>query len=431
MIGVLSRMTPEDPTRAAPGSRPLAGRRVLLAVTGSIAAYKAVLLFRLLQKAGAELEVLLTEAGARFVGAATFRGLGAEVHTDMFSAPGELHVSLGERIDLLVVAPTTADTLARLREGRGNDLLTATVLCSRADVVLVPAMHPRMWAASAVRENVAALSARGVHVVGPVEGEVASGDVGLGRMAEPQQVLTALAELVATRAALRGKHIVVTAGPTSEPIDPVRALTNVSSGKMGFAIAAEAARRGARVTLIAGPVGLPTPAFVTRKDVGTALQMREALWQALGEDLNGADALVMSAAVADYRPKQPSTHKLKRDGRPLQLELVPNPDLLAEIGAARGRPGPLLVGFALETGTDDELVARGRQKLQAKGVDLIVANHAAESLGRDDNRVLFVSEREHQALPRLTKAEVSHRLLEWMVSRLLETRGTAPVGGNP
>jgi phosphopantothenoylcysteine decarboxylase/phosphopantothenate--cysteine ligase len=404
---------------------------VLLAVTGSIAAYKAVLLFRLLQKAGAELEVLLTEAGERFVGAATFRGLGAEVHTDMFSAPGELHVALGERTDAIVVAPATADTLARLRAGRGNDLLTATVLCSRADLVLVPAMHPRMWSAAAVQENVAALSGRGAHFVGPVEGEVASGDVGLGRMAEPEHVVTALVERSSLGRALLGRHFVVTAGPTSEPLDPVRALTNVSSGKMGFAIASEAARRGARVTLIAGPVSLTTPPGVTRLDVGTALQMRDALWQTLGEDLASADALVMSAAVADYRPKEVSPHKLKRDGDGRLLELVPNPDLLAEVGAARRLPNPLLVGFALETGTDDELIARGRQKLRDKRVDLVVANHAAESLGRDDNRVSFVSEEEHVALPRLTKPEVARRLVDWLAVRLTRLEG-APAGeGEP
>lgn len=400
----------------APGS--LVGQRILLAVTGSIAAYKAVLLFRLLQKAGAELEVLLTESATRFVGAATFRGLGATVHTDMFSAPGELHVALGQRVDLLLVAPATADALARLRLGRADDLLTATALCLRGRLMLAPAMHPRMWHAPAVQENVTILQQRGAELIGPVTGEVASGDVGMGRMAEPERIVDAVAQGVATDVSLAGQHLVVTAGPTSEPIDPVRFLTNSSSGKMGFAIAAQAARRGARVTLIAGPVSQPTPPGVTRIDVGTTLEMRRALWSALGDDLSGADALVMSAAVADYRPRETAEHKLKRDGHSLQLELVPNPDLLAEIGAARTGLRPLLVGFALETGDDASLAAQARDKLERKGVDLVVANAAQESLGRDDNRVLLVTDVETTPLPTLPKDAVARQIIDWLRARL-------------
>lgn len=402
------------------GSKPLLHRRIVLGVTGSIAAYKAVLLLRLLQDAGAEVEVLLTESGARFVGAATFRGLGATVHTDMFDAPGELHVELGRRADAVLIAPATADVLARLRQGRADDLLTATVLCSHGLVTVAPAMHPRMWLSPAVQENVEVLSGRGIECIGPASGRVASGDVGLGRLSEPEDILAELIARLGARRALAGRHIVVTAGPTSEPIDPVRSLTNISSGKMGFAIAAEAVRRGARVTLIAGPVSLPTPFGVSRLDVRSALDMKQALWSALGSDLGSADALVMSAAVADYRPRETSGKKLKRDGRTLSLELVPNPDILAEIGAARLRPRPVLVGFALETASDDELVARGRDKLSAKRVDLIVANQAAESLGRDDNRVFLVTSDEALSLPRASKRRVAAQLLDWLSARLTD-----------
>ncbi len=409
----------------APSRGALSGRRVLLAVTGSIAAYKAVLLLRLLKKAGADVEVVLTNAARRFVGAATFSGLGAPVHEDMFSAPGELHVSLGQRADVLLIAPATADVLARLRQGRADDLLTATALCLRGRLMLAPAMHPTMWHAAAVQENVSLLQERGAELIGPVAGEVASGDSGMGRMAEPEQIVAALTRTLRSDAHLEGRHVVVTAGPTREPIDPVRFLTNTSSGKMGFAIAAEAARQGARVTLIAGPVHLSTPAGVDRLDVRTTEEMRRALWSVLGDDLQGADALVMCAAVADYRPRTTAEQKLKR-GSELQLELVPNPDLLAEIGAARRGTTPALTGFALETGDDKALVAAARGKLQRKKVDLVVANAAAESLGRDDNRVLLVTDVETTPLPTLPKEAIAQRLIEWMSARL--SAPAAPTG---
>lgn len=415
-------MTPNEPDVDLPPEQPpdfpLRNRRIVLGVTGSIAAYKAVLLLRLLQDAGAEVDVILTEAGARFVGPATFRGLGAAVHTDMFGGDGELHVDLGGRADALIIAPATADTLARLRQGRADDLLTATVLCAHGLVAVAPAMHPRMWVDPAVQENVAILSARGIECIGPASGRVASGDVGPGRLSEPAQILRELIGRLRTRHALAGRHVVVTAGPTSERIDPVRALTNVSSGKMGFAIAAEAALRGARVTLIAGPVALPTPRGVARVDVGAALDMKQALWSALGSDLESADALIMSAAVADYRPRETFAEKLKRHGHGLSLELVPNPDLLAEIGAARRGSSPVLVGFALETTDGEELVARARQKLAAKGVDLVVANRAADSLGRDDNRVSLVTSDAAESVPLSSKRQIAVHLLDWLGARL-------------
>jgi phosphopantothenoylcysteine decarboxylase/phosphopantothenate--cysteine ligase len=408
---------------AAQPTAPLAGKVVVLGVTASIAAYKAAMLLRLLRKAGATVHVILSESAKRFVGESTFRGLGAEVHTDMWSAPGELHVELGARADAVLVAPATADVLSRLAQGRADDLLTATVLCRRGPLVLAPAMHPRMWHDAAVAHNVTVLAERGATFIGPVEGEVASGDVGLGRLAEPEHIARDLAELIApgtmaVTSALAGRHVVVSAGPTAEPLDPVRSLTNVSSGKMGFAIAAALRARGARVTLVAGPVTQPTPQGVARVDVGSALEMRQALWTALGADLEDADALVMAAAVADYRPKARSSAKLKRSSDDLTLELVPNPDLLAEIGHARKAKSPVLVGFALETAEDEELVQHARKKLVSKRIDLVVANRAEESLGRDDNRVFLVSAVDCKPIPRDTKAALAEHIVDFVAGRL-------------
>jgi phosphopantothenoylcysteine decarboxylase/phosphopantothenate--cysteine ligase len=410
---------------ALQAARPLAGKVVVLGVTASIAAYKAALLLRLLRKAGATVHVILSESAKRFVGESTFRGLGAEVHTDMWSAPGELHVELGARADAVLVAPATADVLSRLAQGRADDLLTATVLCRCGPLVLAPAMHPRMWNDAAVAHNAALLAERGATFIGPVEGEVASGDVGIGRMAEPEHIAQALAELLAPGTAaltseLTGRHVVVSAGPTAEPLDPVRSLTNVSSGKMGFAVAAALRARGARVTLVAGPVTQPTPQGVDRVDVGSALEMRQALWTALGPELEDADALVMAAAVADYRPKARSNSKLKRSLDDLTLELVPNPDLLAEIGHARKAKHPVLVGFALETAEDEELVQHARRKLVSKRIDLVVANRAEESLGRDDNRVFLVSAIDCKPIARDSKAALAEHIVDFVAARLTE-----------
>src|SRR6478752_7082801 len=374
----------------------LRGKRITLCVTGSVAAYKAVVLLRALKQEGAEVEVVLTESGAQFVGAATFAGLtGRAPHTSMFGegVAGELHVSLGRSSDLILIAPATADSLARLAQGRADDLVSATALCARCPVLVAPAMHPSMWAHPATQRNVQTLVAdQCVGFVGPVEGEVASGDVGVGRLAEPETILLFVIAQLGS-GSLRGRHIVVSAGPTAEDIDPVRFISNRSSGKMGFALAERAAAHGARVTLIAGPVSLPTPAGVARVDVRSALAMRGALWQALKPDLSGADALIMTAAVADYRPAETHASKLKRGKAAIGLELVPNEDLLAEIGAARKAEYPVLVGFALETETDERLVSAGRHKLAKKRVDLIVANHPDSSIGRESISGSLVSVR--------------------------------------
>jgi phosphopantothenoylcysteine decarboxylase/phosphopantothenate--cysteine ligase len=400
----------------------LRGKRITLCVTGSVAAYKAAILLRLLKQENATIEVVLTESGAQFIGPATFAGLlGRAPHTSMFGdLGGELHVSLAQNSDLVLIAPASADSLARLAQGRADDLLAATALCARCPILVAPAMHPSMWSHPATQRNVETLrSDQRVGFVGPVEGEVASGDVGVGRLAEPETILSFVIAQLGS-GSLRGRHIVVTAGPTAEDIDPVRFISNRSSGRMGFALAERAAAHGAKVTLVAGPVSLPTPAGVTRVDVRSALAMRGALWQALKPDLSGADALIMTAAVADYRPAETHASKLKRGAAAIGLELVPNQDLLAEIGAARKAERPVLVGFALETETDDRLIFAARGKLAKKRVDLIVANHPDASIGRDSISGSFVSVREAVPFGPASKRDAADRILDFVVTELLK-----------
>jgi phosphopantothenoylcysteine decarboxylase / phosphopantothenate---cysteine ligase len=410
-----------EPQNERASSGRLRGKRITLCVTGSVAAYKSVLLLRLLKQEGAELEVVLSHGATQFVGAATFAGLlGRAPHGSMFAEglAGELHVELAKRSDLLLIAPITADMLARLAQGRADDLATATALCAACPILVAPAMHPKMWVHPATQRNVQTLVAdQRVGFVGPVEGEVASGDVGAGRMAEPDTIVSFVVAQLSS-GSLRGRHIVVSAGPTAEDIDPVRFISNRSSGKMGFALAERAAAHGARVTLVAGPVALPTPAGVTRVDVRSALAMRGALWQALKPDLSGADALIMTAAVADYRPAETHASKLRRGETSIGLELVPNSDLLAEIGAARKSVRPVLVGFALETETDERLVAAARQKLAKKRVDLVFANHPDTSIGRDNISGSLVSVREARPLGPLPKRDAADRILDFVVAEL-------------
>jgi phosphopantothenoylcysteine decarboxylase/phosphopantothenate--cysteine ligase len=374
-------------------------------VTGSIAAYKAVELARLLVKAGAKVLPVMTASAARFVGPVTLAGIcGAPVAMDMWdpSFAGEMHVDLARRADLVAIVPATADVLARLAGGRADDLVTALALCARGPVLAAPAMHPRMWDHPATRRNVAELAAQGrVTLVGPVRGEVASGEEGTGRMAEPASIASAAAELLNAAGRdlrdLAGFRVVVTAGPTLEDLDPVRFLGNRSSGKMGFALAARAAARGAEVTLVTGPVALATPPGVRRVDVRSALDMRAALWSVLLPDLSGADALIMAAAVADHRPAEVATTKIKKSDASPSIALVKNPDLLAEIGAARAagaevsRKRPVLVGFAVETAGGEALVAYARRKLEEKQVDMVVCNEARDSFGKDESRIGFVT----------------------------------------
>jgi phosphopantothenoylcysteine decarboxylase / phosphopantothenate---cysteine ligase len=403
---------------------PLSGKTVALCVTGSIAAYKAVELARLIVKAGAKVLPVMTASAARFVGPLTLAGItGESVATDMWdpTVAGEIHVQLAARADLVAIVPATADVLARLAHGRADDLVTALALSARGPVLAAPAMHPRMWEHPATRRNVAELEAqRRVALVGPVAGEVASGDVGLGRMAEPDAVYAAIVTALSRRD-LAGLRIVVTAGPTLEDIDPVRFLGNRSSGKMGFAVAERAAARGADVTLVAGPVSLPTPHGVRRTDVRGAVSMRQVLWQALGLDLSRADALVMAAAVADHRPAEPSASKIKKSDERITIDLVKNPDLLAEVGAARAGKRPVLVGFAVETEGGEGLVAYAKRKLAQKKVDFVVANEANDSFGREENRATFVEARDVRPLPTMTKLSLADVVLD-RVRELLQAK---------
>ena len=387
---------------------------IALAVTGSIAAYKAVEVARLLLKSGATVLPLMTASATRFVGPVTLSGLcGEAVAMDMWDPtfPGELHVSIADRADALVIVPATADLLARLATGRADDLVTATALCARGPVVVAPAMHPRMWQHPATQANVATLRDR-VRFVGPVHGPVASGDVGMGRLADPAAIVKAVLDAIAPRD-LAGKTVVVTAGPTFEPIDPVRFLGNRSSGQMGFAIAARAAARGARVMLVAGPVALATPPGVERHDVQTTAEMGAVLDQVLA----GADALVMAAAVADFRPSVASPTKLKKGApdEPTTIALARNPDLVGAIAARRTGALPKLVAFALETGTDAEVLAYATNKLTAKKVDLVVANAAHESLGKAENRIALVDAFGATPFVAASKTELADRILDRLV----------------
>ena len=395
---------------------PLAGRTIALAVTGSIAAYKSVEVARLLIKAGARVIPMMTASGAKFVGPVTLSGIcGEAVAIDMWDPAfsGELHVSIADRADAIVIVPATADLLARLASGRADDLVTALVLCARdVPVLAAPAMHPRMWSHPATQRSVDALAQqKRVTLVGPAFGLVASGDRGLGRMSEPAEIVRALEASFGPRD-LEGRRIVVTAGPTLEDLDPVRFLGNRSSGKMGFAIAERAAARGAEVTLVAGPVDRTTPNGVTRIDVRGALAMQAAINEVAGDDLAKIDALVMAAAVADYRPAETSATKIKKEGETSSIALVRNPDLLAAIGASRKGAHPVLVGFALETKTGQELVDYARGKLVAKKVDFVVANEASTALQGDDNRATIVRADGADVLPHMSKHALADVILD-------------------
>jgi phosphopantothenoylcysteine decarboxylase / phosphopantothenate---cysteine ligase len=396
----------------------LAGTRVLLGVTGGIAAYKAALLARLLVGQGATVDPVLTRGAEHFVGAATFEGItGRRVRGEVWEdVPAETHVALGRAADLAVIYPATANVLAKLAHGLADDLLTTTLLASTCPLLVAPAMHTEMWEHPATRDNVEVLRSRGVHVIGPATGPLMGGDEGPGRLEDPEVVLDVLLRLGPGARDLVGRTVVVTAGGTREPIDPVRFLGNRASGKMGFALAAEAARRGATTELVAGPTHLATPPGVTRHDVTTTLQMHDTVLKLAGE----ADVVVKAAAVADFRPAEAATSKLKKSAGVPHLELVRNPDILADLGASRppGQP-PLLVGFAAET---DDIERHGREKLQRKGADLLVVNDVSgpdAGFEVDTNQVLMLGRDGSRVEVALTsKAEVAARILDEVVARL-------------
>ncbi|MDP8916325.1 MAG: bifunctional phosphopantothenoylcysteine decarboxylase/phosphopantothenate--cysteine ligase CoaBC, partial [Pseudomonadota bacterium] len=379
---------PSPPPSAAP---PANGPRVLLIVGGGIAAYKALELVRLYRKAGIVVRVVLTKAGTEFVTPLSLSALAEDrVFTDLFSLTDEQemgHIELSRWADLLVVAPASANLMAKAANGLADDLASTVLLATDKPVLMAQAMNVRMWTHPGTARNLAALTADGVLFVGPEEGAMACGEFGPGRMSEPAVIFEATLAALAGPAArpLQGKRVLVTAGPTFEPIDPVRGLTNRSSGKQGYAVAQALAALGAEVTLVAGPTGLPTPPAVRRVSVTTALQMMEACRAALP-----VDAAVMVAAVADWRPDAPAPGKLKKDKGPPEIRLLPNPDILQTLS----QPGPerprLVVGFAAET---DALEAHARDKLARKGCDWIVANDVTRPgvLGGEENAVTLVT----------------------------------------
>jgi phosphopantothenoylcysteine decarboxylase/phosphopantothenate--cysteine ligase len=389
-------------------------RRVLLAVSGGIAAYKIPELVRQLKAAGHEVRCVLTRAALEFVSPLTLQTLSQQaVRSELFdpAEEGQIdHIALADWGEAVVVAPATANLLAKMATGIADDLVTTVLLATRAPVLVAPAMNVNMWRHPATQENVTRLRDRGVRLVGPESGELACGHEGVGRMAEPEAIRAAL-ELLLGRPSLVGERVVVTAGGTREPIDAVRAITNRSSGKMGFAVAAEAALRGAEVVLVAGPCALTTPPGVRRVDVETALEMREAVLAEFGS----ATAVVMAAAVGDFRPADPSARKIKKEDLPPgagpQLELVANPDILAEISRERG--DRVVVGFAAES---HDVVEAARRKLERKGCDLMVANDISRSdagFDTDENAVILVSPGgDTEELPLLSKTEVAARILD-------------------
>ncbi|TMK35966.1 MAG: bifunctional phosphopantothenoylcysteine decarboxylase/phosphopantothenate--cysteine ligase CoaBC [Actinobacteria bacterium] len=348
------------------------GRRVLLGVTGGIAAYKAALLARLLSDAGMDVTAVLTASATRFVGSDTFSALtGHRAHVSLWNTPGEIiHVRLAHQTDVAVVAPCTANMVAKLALGLADDLLTSTLLEYDGPLVLAPAMHSGMWGADVTQANVTTLSSRGVRFVGPVDGPLAHGDTGPGRMSEPAEIADVVFAALRPRD-LDGARVLVTAGPTHEPIDPVRFIGNRSSGKMGLAIAREATARGAAVTLVLGPTTIAPPPAMEVVHVETADEMRSAVIDRFA----AADVVVMAAAVADFRPKAPHESKMKKEAGIPDLMLEPTPDILAELGERR-RAGQFLVGFAAET---DDVEEAGRAKLRSKHLDALVAN----TVGRD------------------------------------------------
>ncbi|HZQ71538.1 MAG TPA: bifunctional phosphopantothenoylcysteine decarboxylase/phosphopantothenate--cysteine ligase CoaBC [Burkholderiales bacterium] len=389
----------------------LKGKRLLLGITGGIAAYKAAELVRLLVKAGADVRVVMTEAATRFITPVTLQALsGQAVWTDLWDprvADGMGHIELSRDRELILVAPASADFLAKLAGGLADDLLATLCVARRCPLMAAPAMNVEMWQNAATARNVETLRGDGVLLSGPESGGQACGEMGMGRMTEPAEILADVQFFFrrkTARGALQGKRVLVTAGPTEEPIDPVRVLTNRSSGKMGYAVAQAAQEAGAEVTLVSGPVALAAPAGVSRVNVRTAQQMFDAVKKAA----KAADVFISVAAVADYRAKRPASQKIKKaNGRPVSLELVENPDILAWV-AALPKP-PFCVGFAAES---QELEKHARAKREKKKVPLIVANLAQQALGSDENDITLFDARGRHPLGRGPKLELARKLVE-------------------
>ena len=392
----------------------LKGRKLVLGVTGGVAAYKAAELVRLLGKAGADVHVVLTEGGARFVTAVTFQALsGNRVWTDLWDPRMDnnmAHIDLTRDADAILISPATADVMAKLAHGLADDLLTTLCLARDCPLLVAPAMNRQMWEHLATQRNVAQLSADGVTLFGPAAGEQACGEVGLGRMLEPEDLCEAVIGFFQPRL-LAGRRVVMTAGPTFEAIDPVRGITNSSSGKMAYGLARACSQAGAEVTLVSGPVALPVPAGVRRVSVRSALEMREAVFAALP----GADVFIGVAAVADYRPATSAEHKIKKSGAELSITLTPNPDILADV-ANLPKP-PFCVGFAAESRDLDEY-AEGKRK--AKKLPLIVGNLVQDGLGGDDNLVVLYDDAGRHPLPRAPKPDLARAIVAHLAGLLPE-----------
>ena len=397
----------------------LANKTIVLGITGSIAAYKAADIASKLTQAGAKVEVVMTKSATKFIAPLTLRSItGRPVVTDMFELASEFsieHVALAEAADVVVIAPATANVIAKLAGGIADDELTCTVLATEAPVIVAPAMDVNMFQNPITQENLAKLKARGFTIVGPEHGWLASGKVGMGRLADTDKIIDAINKVLQRGRDLTGKRIVVTAGGTQEPIDPVRHIGNRSSGKMGYAIAEAARDRGAEVKLITAPTSLLKPAGMEVVPVVTATQMKAAVAKAVA----GADALIMAAAVTDYQPKSVAKAKIKKETPTLTLELLRTPDILTEV---KGKF--LKVGFAAES---ENIVANARQKLDKKQLDLIVANDITDpgsGFGADTNKVTLIDKQgEVEALPLMTKREVADRILDKVIELLARKAG--------
>jgi phosphopantothenoylcysteine decarboxylase/phosphopantothenate--cysteine ligase len=410
--------------------------RIALGVSGGIAAYKAAEIVRLLQDRGVRVQVVMSEAAQAFVRPLTFAALsGEKVITGLFAAGAEQpnldsaveHISVAQSIDALLVAPATADVLAKFAQGIANDFLSTLYLATKAPVIVAPAMNVNMWEHPATRSNLEILRQRGIHIVEPDSGYLACGMIGAGRLAEPEDIVAATLERLGVMQDLAGETVLITAGPTHEPVDPVRYIGNRSSGKMGYALAEAALRRGANVILVSGPTALTPPSAAETILVETAHQMRTAVldrWERAG-------VIIMAAAVADYHVKNASTEKIKRSG-PIELQLEPNPDILADLGSLRhatGKRTPLLIGFAAET---DNLLENARAKLTKKRADAIVLNDVTRTdigFNSDRNEITIVTATDAIAVPKASKLDVAQKILDTAV-RLRQQHATlvpAPV----
>jgi len=397
---------------------------VLLGVTGGIAAYKSAELVRRLREQGAEVQVVMTEGARQFVGPLTFQALsGRPVRSDLWDATAEAamgHIELARWAERIVIAPASADFLARLAHGHANDLLSTLCLATDAPIAVAPAMNRLMWANAATQANVATLRARGVTILGPAEGEQACGETGAGRMVEPAEILAALSPRMSGTGALAGRKVLLTAGPTRERIDPVRFITNRSSGKMGYAVAEAARDAGADVVIVSGPVNLPPPAGVRRVDVETAEQMMDAV----REHLSGTDIFIAAAAVSDYRPVQAAVEKIKKTSDSLMLALSRTTDILAAVAA--GSPRPFVVGFAAET---QNVERNALAKLEGKRLDMIAANQVGDRLAFDcdDNALTVYWPGGKRELARATKRDVAARLVAMIAERFASGERVTPV----